>query len=201
MKSIRILNPVLIFVGTATLCWGFYMPAKALLAQILLRRAWHHSMAGPVRPWPWARTWPVARLRVPRLGIDEIILAGAEGAALAFAPGHADGSAAPDEEGNIVIAGHRDTVFSFLSKLRRGDDLVLETGSGHVRMFTVSETKIIDQNDTVPLEPSSTSILTLVTCYPFDAVRPGGPLRYIVRATITGRSSKTGIEKTDTVPE
>lgn len=176
------------------------MPAKALLSQILLRRAWDHSASDAIRPWPWARTWPIARLRVSRLGIDEIVLAGTEGASLAFAPGHADGSAAPEEDGNIVIAGHRDTVFAFLSELRRGDNLVLETRSGRTRIFTVSDTEIIDQNDTVCLESSPKSMLTLVTCYPFDAVRPGGPLRYIVRALLTKEFRKTDARQPCPVP-
>ncbi|MFP6625625.1 MAG: sortase, partial [Deltaproteobacteria bacterium] len=90
-----------------------YIHAKAELSQVLLKRAWARTLeyGEPSRPWPWADTWPVARLRVPRLGIDQVVLAGASGASLAFAPGHLSGTASPGETGSTVISGHRDTHF------------------------------------------------------------------------------------------
>lgn len=184
---------VLILLGAASLGRGLYLPAKAQLAQVLLRRAWALSESGPVRPWPWARSWPVARLCVPRLGIDEIVLAGDEGATLAFAPGHSDASCSPEGRGNIVISGHRDTVFSFLSKLRWGDRLLLETPSGRTRAFTVVATSVVDEKEVSALLPTPDPVLTLITCYPFDAIRPGGPLRYIVRAVEEEEDDHRGI--------
>ena len=81
MRPMHAIALALMLLGAGGLGCGLYIPAKAVLAQQLLRRAWEHSAAGPARPWPWARTWPVARLEVPHLGIDQIVLAGAEGAA------------------------------------------------------------------------------------------------------------------------
>ena len=58
---------------------GAWIYVKARLAQVLLQRAWADTLAGQrdVKPWPWADTWPVARLVVPSLGIDQIVLEGA----------------------------------------------------------------------------------------------------------------------------
>ena len=182
MRPMRTIAATLMLFGAGGLGGGLYLPAKAVLAQQLLRRAWKHSAAGPVRPWPWSRTWPVARLEVPRLGVDQIVLAGAEGAALAFAPGHVDGTAQPNEHGNIVLAGHRDTVFAFLARVRHGDELLLKTQSGRERRFVVASTAVVREDDTTALEPTTRDVLTLITCYPLDGTRPGGPLRYILRA-------------------
>ncbi len=73
---------------------GLWIHAKALLAQVLLERAFEQTLAtgAPVKPWPWADTWPVARIEFPRLGKSVIVLAGSSGQALAFGPGHVEGT-------------------------------------------------------------------------------------------------------------
>jgi sortase A len=187
MRALRQLAVVSVAAGLLLLAAGFSLPAKAVLAQVLLRRAWAATGDHPVRPWPWARTWPVARLEVPSLGIDEIVLAGDQGAALAFAPGHVDGTTEPGQPGNVVVAGHRDTVFAFLGDLGLGDELTLEAADGSIVSYTVTGTAVVHETDTAVLEPTDESILTLVTCYPLDGVRTGGGLRYVVRAAATGR--------------
>jgi len=186
---IRRLAIVLVVGGSLLLGSGLYLPAKAALAQILMRQAWSETGFDPVRPWPWAATWPVARLRVPALGVDQIVLAGDEGAALAFAPGHVDGTAPPGEPGNTVLAGHRDTVFAFLGRLRLGDELDLESADGARRSYTVTGTRVVDEHDTRVLDPTAEPTLSLVTCYPLDGTRPGGPLRYVVTASATNDPS------------
>lgn len=186
--------------GALSFGLGLYIPAKAAAAQLLLRAAWARTGATPVRPWPWARTWPVARLLVPRLKIDEIVLDGAEGTALAFAPGLVDGTASPGQPGNVALAGHRDTVFRFLGELRLGDELRLETGRGCRRRYAVRETAVVREDDTWVLAPAS-GVLTLVTCYPLDATRPGGTLRYVVRAVeVTTEGNTAGSVRVGGLP-
>src|SRR4051794_41441677 len=70
---------------------GGYIHAKALLAQVLLERAFSETIATgrETKPWSWADTWPVARIEVKRIGASTIVLAGSSGQALAFRPGHA----------------------------------------------------------------------------------------------------------------
>ena len=67
--------------GSAFLGKGLYIHAKAWAAQLLIHRAWSATLQGQAdaRPWPWADTVPRARLVVPRLGVDQIVLAGASG--------------------------------------------------------------------------------------------------------------------------
>ncbi|NOZ96070.1 MAG: class GN sortase [Acidobacteria bacterium] len=170
--------------GGASFGHGVWIYAKGRLAQVLLLRAWASALGGAERPapWPWADTWPVARLRAPRLGVDEIVLAGASGRTMAFGPGHLDGSAPVGAEGNCVLTGHRDTHFAFLERLRPGDALVVEIPSGKAVCYTVTRTMVLDENDVEVMGESPGRLLTLLTCYPFHALVPGGPGRYAVVA-------------------
>ncbi|HSS66382.1 MAG TPA: class GN sortase [Gammaproteobacteria bacterium] len=164
---------------------GAYIHAKAVLAQALLERAWDRTLhrEAESRPWAWADTWPVARLRVPALGIDRIVLAGDSGNVLAFGPGWIPGSAPAGSRGRVVISGHRDTHFRFLDDIGSGEVLLLQFSDGSERRYRVVGARIADtraQNGGSLYPPADG--LTLITCYPFDAVRPGGTLRYLVDA-------------------
>jgi sortase A len=119
---------------------------------------------------------------VPGLGVDRIVLAGASGSSLAFGPGHLFGSSLPGQQGNTVIAGHRDTHFRFLQDIQRGDLIQMQSLTGETIQYEVTETIIADEKEAEYIANTSENTLTLITCYPFNAIRPGGPLRYIVIA-------------------
>ena len=161
-----------------------WLHAKAHLAQLLLQQSWaqrdHHGHAPA--PWPGADTYPVARLRAPRHGIDQIVLAGDSGRTLAFGPGWAEASAVPGSaNGTTVVSAHRDTHFAFLRALQVGDVLSLSGGSGE-RSFRVSAMEVVDSRSHAIATDSGGARLLLVTCWPFDALQAGGPLRYLVTA-------------------
>lgn len=162
---------------------GAYIFAKASAAQWLLSDAWQRTLAGKqtVKPWSWADTWPVSRLIVPGQNLDMVILEGSSGRTLAFGPGHVTSTPLPGELGNIVIGGHRDTHFNFLQHLIIGDILILETPQNKQIHYRVTGLRIVDYKDTGALSQDN-SALTLITCYPFDTVVVGGPLRYVVEA-------------------
>lgn len=178
--------------GVWQLGLGAWIHAKAVLAQILLEAAWSETLrtGREVKPWPWADTWPVARLSVPRLGIHRIVLAGASGSSLAFGPGHFFVSARPGETGNVVIFGHRDTHFRFLQHVQPGDYIELQSRQNRDIRYEVTDLHVVHRDDTHYLYPDDDTALTLITCYPFDAVVPGGPLRYIVMARILRADEK-----------
>jgi len=167
--------------------WGaqaLVIPAKAVAAQWLMLAAWQGSRddRGPQRPWPWADTYPVARLHQPRLGIDQLVLQGASGRVLAFGPGWIPGTARPGDVGNLVISGHRDTHFKWLPELRDGDRLVLELPDGRVRHYRVADRRVHFESDAWLLAATMGDGLRLVTCYPFAGVDPGTDRRYVVTA-------------------
>jgi sortase A len=181
------LSVLLLAVGGVQGGRGAWIYAKAELAQVLLRRSWAETKSGRerVRPWPWADAWPVARIVLP--GGDAIVLAGASGRTLAFAPGHLDGTAPPGAPGTCVIAGHRDTHFAVLEDLVVGDPVQLEDATGNVTVYRVTATAVVDEGATDVLAESIGPTLVLITCWPFDAVNPGGPLRYVVWAESVAR--------------
>lgn len=197
--------------GLALAGHGAWIPAKAWLAQHLIERAWAQSLAGreaqaplagavtdqpTVRPWPWADTVPIARLRFDRLEKDLIVLAGDSGAVLAFGPGHRSGTARPGGAGNAVISGHRDTHFALLKHLRDGDTISVEPSgarpsggepeAGTTMTYTVLDSRVIRADDPAAvvrvIDDAGDDRLTLVTCWPFEAIDPGTPWRYVVTA-------------------
>jgi len=174
----------LLAIGAALLAAGAWLPLKAVLAEELLNRAWSAARAGggAVRPWPWADTWPIARLRLPPSASAEplIVLAGASGRGLAFAPGLLDGSALPGEPGVAVIAAHRDTHFHALARLALGDRFDVERTDGETFAYVVTGIEILDTRTASLRLDAADSVVALVTCYPFDALVPGGTLRYVV---------------------
>src|SRR6266852_1016751 len=174
----------LLAVGVWQTTHALWIPAKARLAQRLLHRAWARTLAGEseVKPWPWADTWPMARLRVPAHGVDLIVLDGVSGRTLAFGPGHASASAAPGEPGTAIVTGHRDTHFRFLERVKPGDEVVVEVPGRPPSRFRVRQMSVVDSRTAVIASAEPSASLALLTCYPFHALAPGGPLRYVVLA-------------------
>jgi sortase A len=169
--------------GVILLGQGAWIHAKALLGQALMNQAWseQQNTGRKVAPWPWADTWPVARLRADRVQADQLVLANASGRNLAWGPTHVAPSALPGIGSHSVFSGHRDTHFRFLSELQIGDLLEVEHRHGSID-YEVVATEIIDLRlQSVLLEPEQAR-LTLVTCYPFDAISSDTPYRYLVHA-------------------
>ncbi len=180
----RVIPALLLILGLVQGIQGGWIYAKAWLAESLLEGAWIRTLKGEaqVMPWPWADTWPVARLSFPDHGSDMVVLEGASGRVLAFAPGHLHGTAPPGEEGACVVAGHRDTHFAVLEYLQPGDLIEVEGADGSRHSYRVRASAVLDRDDVWALVPTGGSELILVTCWPFDAVIPGGPQRYVVWA-------------------
>ena len=182
----RVLSPVILVAVLAGL-WqtgeAGWIHVKARLAQHLLNGAWEITLKEHVeaRPWPWADTWPVAELSVPGLGIRQIVLEGDSGRTMAFGPGRTSGSTLPGRQGVTVISGHRDTHFRFLQELAEGDVIRLTTIDGTFS-YVVRELAVVDQRRFRVNAETQQAALMLVTCFPFDAISPGGPERFVVLA-------------------
>jgi sortase A len=157
-----------------------WIPAKAVLAQWLIESRWEETVASGAEnpPWPWADTRPAAVLTVPSLGIRQVVLEGNSGRNLAFGPVFLEGAGSGRDR---VISGHRDTHFRFLETLRSGD-LVGLSDRHATHWYQVQQLDIVDSRTReLVLEPGLDRI-SLVTCYPFDSLQAGGPLRYVVTA-------------------
>src|SRR5436309_1472602 len=161
-----------------------YLYAKAALGQFLLERAWTRTMHGErnTKPWGWADTTPLARLEFARERRSYIVLSGSSGRTMAWGPGHIDGTAIPGSVGNCVISAHRDTHFSVLRSARVGDVIRVSKRDGRRVAYRVSEVMVTSDRDSKLLAPSGDRTLTLITCWPFDAIRPGSHERFVVIA-------------------
>lgn len=182
--AMAVVAVVLLVIGAWQTGNGAWIYVKAHLAQVLLQQAWAGTLAGKqdVKPWPWADTWPVARLIVPSQHIDQIVLEGAYVRTLAFGPGHVESPTELEDQSAIILTGHRDTHFRFLEGLQQGDAIAFQDRGGQWIHFTVQDRQIVDFRTASIHTDGDGTQLVLVTCYPFDAIAPGGPLRYVVTA-------------------
>jgi sortase A len=150
------------------------------------------ARSGGERPSPIPPAWreahaplrgeALAHLSIPRLGIGSVVVEGTDADSLRLGPGHLEGSALPGEADNCIIAGHRDGPFRRLATARPGD-IVEITGRTRVDHYRIDSVETVPKDDLRPLAPSSSAILTLVTCYPFHYVGKA-PMRFIVRASL-----------------
>ena len=197
MKPLRIFVALILFAGASLTARAMYLHAKAELASVLIHRAWDKTVADgkPHPPWPWADTYPVARLRIPRLGYDEVVLEGATPRTLAFGPARLFSGADLGEPGNVELAGHRTSWFRPLESLEARDEIQVQwfdTRRHQLReqTYTVDDIRIVAPEEITLLSPASDDALTLITCYPFGhSLR--SPQRFVVLASPAGPSRST----------
>lgn len=195
-KHTRNLATILIVLLFSASLWQLaaanWIQGKAIVAQHLLNSSWNKTLESSIpidadqlvihKPWPWADTWPVAKLIVPQYDIEQIILAGDSGSSLAFGPGYSLASAAPNTSGTSMISGHRDTHFSFLKMLKLNDTLLIQTAN-NTTSYQIYDMQVVDSNIFTLPQNTDEQTLVLVTCYPFDALTAGGSSRYLVYAS------------------
>lgn len=179
-------------------CLGYYAYASAetLLYQAYENRELDAIFASrestPAAASRRARTLSpgetVGRIEIPRLGVSAIIKAGTDARTLQLAVGHIPGTALPGESGNVGLAGHRDTFFRRLRRVRPDDEIVIATAEQRFS-YRVARTHVVEPADVWVLDPTGTSSLTLVTCYPFSYVG-AAPERFIVRAELAPADSR-----------
>lgn len=163
---------------------SMYLPAKAWLSQQLIMLSWEQTKItkDPSPPWPWADTTAIAKLEILRLNKSIILLKGTDPTTLAFSAGAMHQFSTLTNNSPFVAAGHRDTHFSFLENIQLQDIIKLNDIHGNTNYYEVENIDIIDSSTTPLLLDVDTAMLHLITCYPFNAMRAGGSLRYMVKA-------------------
>ncbi len=132
----------------------------------------------------------VGRIQIPRLKLSAVIFEGTDDVTLDRGVGHLAGSAIPGETGNLVLAGHRDTFFRPLKKIREGDEIDV-TGPEGVSRYRVEFTQIVAPEATEVLRSTGGATLTLITCYPFRYIG-NAPDRFIVRGQKVDTDKEAG---------
>lgn len=181
---------ILALCGVILFGQGVWIHAKAILAQILLERAFAQTLATGrnVKPWASADTWPVARVEVLRLHKSAIVLHGSSGPALAFGPGQVELTPPAGEPGTAIYSAHRDTHFAFLADVVVGDEIRVTRPDATEARFRVTETAVVrwDASGIDPLAGGRR--LVLATCWPLNG-KFSGPLRYLVHAQLMDRAA------------
>lgn len=188
------LSRLSIVCGAALVLVGAGGYARAALEQASLKNRWDEMPTLPA-PAPATAAIPassripagiaegeaVARLRIPRIGLDAVVLEGISEKTLAVAPGHYPGMALPGEGGHVVLSAHRDSFFRELGRLEQGDAIELARTDGHTVPYRVARSYIVHKSNRTVIVPRGEEVLTLITCYPFAYVG-AAPYRFVVEA-------------------
>jgi len=173
------------------IAYSAYLPTKAWLSEKLIARSWEiaKNTQQPLPPWPWADTTAIAKMTVPSLNKSIVLLKGIDATSLAFSAGVMHQYSQLNTSSPFVVAGHRDTHFSFLDTLKQKDKITIENIDGYKQQYQIYNIEIVDSNKTPLLINADASTLMLITCYPFNALRAGGSLRYVISAELVRNNS------------
>jgi LPXTG-site transpeptidase (sortase) family protein len=122
----------------------------------------------------------IGKIDIGRVGLSAIIAEGTDSRTLRRAVGHVPSTPLPGEDGNVVLAGHRDSFFRGLRSVEEGDRIELLTPDRRLR-YEITSIEVVGAGDIDVLWPTKERSLTLITCYPFHYIGPA-PDRYVVRA-------------------
>jgi sortase A len=196
-KALGLLEGALWIGGCSILFYLTFLVAEAVITQTRLARTYEQSHDVESRSVPSAPTFRpaapkranadfarpgISRLEIPRIGLTAMVLDGASSQTMRVGLGHITGTSSPGENGNVAIAGHRDTFFRPLRRIQEGDEILLETPAKALT-YRVSSTEIVDPSEVAVLRSHGKDELTLITCYPFSYLGPA-PKRFIVHALL-----------------
>ena len=189
LASRRMVSNTLIAGGVLLLVASAASVARGAIARDAARARWAEieaersvtgaRLATTGARWSVARGTPVARLVIPRIGLDEVVVEGVGDAELRAGPGHMIGSALPGDSGTSVISAHRDRHFHALGRVAVGDTVITDSERGTVK-WLVSRIRVVDA-DAPALHATSAPMLLLTTCWPIRYLGPA-PDRLIVEA-------------------
>lgn len=206
MKPLNLIRVGLFCLALIALSKATWVDAKALLAQYLLQQAWSQTREDQQahKPWPWFDSQPVAQMDWLN-GQQHVLLNGLSGQVMAFAPGlmllDSQGDQLSVEHwqqaDTLMVGGHNDTHFSDLASASVGDQITLRFADDQQQRYQVTGTQIMDSRleQVLPAQVrgAQTGQLLLVTCYPFNSLTAGGPLRYVVKADPVRMGNSTGL--------
>lgn len=166
------IKKILVIAGSLLCFHASWLPAKALLSDVLISYSWHQTVENQqkVKPWPWADTYPIAELSFVRLNKSIVVLNGGDPTTLAFSAGAIAPFNQALSEQPFVVAGHRDSHFSFLDEVFMNDIISLADKHGQSQLYQVQAIDIVDASAGELPVLADDSSLVLITCYPFNSL-------------------------------
>ena len=167
MKSL--IKTLLLVTGGLLCLHASWLPIKGWLSEQLISYSWHQTinLKQKIKPWPWADTYPIAELSFERLNKRVVVLNGGDPTTLAFSAG----AIAPFNQAisaqPFIVAGHRDSHFSFLDEVVMDDIISLADKYGQSQLYQVEAINIVDASTGKLPVLADDSPLILITCYPF----------------------------------
>lgn len=176
----------LLIFGGVMFVHASWLPLKAWLSQQLISASWHQSQSNnaPIKPWPWADTFPVAELSFQRINEKIVVLNGGDPTTLAFSAGAVAPFNHVSDSRPFVVAGHRDSHFSFLSEVHMADVISLTDKQGRHQLYQVENIEIINADDAQLAVSAEDPNLVLITCYPFSSTTGESNERYVITAKL-----------------
>jgi sortase A len=171
---------VFLAVGLLALGYAAYVVIDTTTYQTIELRRFERARQMTSAEPPLVEGGPIGEIRIPRLGLAAMVLQGDSTAVLRHAVGHLAETALPGESGNVVLAGHRDTLFRPLESVQVGDVITLNTRGGAFT-YMVESTRVVPPTDLQVIQATGRRTLTLITCFPFAYIG-SAPNRFIVRA-------------------
>jgi sortase A len=198
-KPCEVILLSLIVIACLLLIKPSYLYAKSVLAQVLLNYTWQTTQQAYQQsqqekpqqyqdkdqkhlPWQWADSYPVAKLTYKKNDVSWIIMAGMTGRAMAFAPTWLEDSAKPNQYGNTVISAHNDSHFNVLENSDIGDEFLLEDQQGKILSYRIMTIDVVPQYDISSYLFQDETMITLITCYPFEVTNIAKTQRLVIQA-------------------
>lgn len=169
----NLIKKSLLVTGSLLCLHASWLPIKGWLSEQLISYSWHQTIGlqQKTKPWPWADTYPIAELSFERLNKQVVVLNGGDPTTLAFSAG----AIAPFNQARraqpFVVAGHRDSHFSFLDEVVMNDIISLADKHGQSQLYQVEAIDIVDASTGELPVLADDSQLILITCYPFTNTR------------------------------
>jgi len=180
----NIIKKSLLISGSLLCLYASWLPAKAWLSQQLISYSWHKTvdLQQKTKPWPWADTYSIAELSFKRLNKSIVVLNGGDPTTLAFSAGAIAPFNQTSSTQPFVVAGHRDSHFSFLDEVFMSDIISLADKHGRSQLYQVEAVDIVDASLGELPVLAGDSQLILITCYPFDNIGNNSNERYVITA-------------------
>lgn len=189
----RFLSYIFIIVGASLLIYGGYQlwetnaqeskrldEAKTIISdEVVEQEASEEDVSKYYEAIEYGDT--IGVFYIPRLEREIPIVEGTDEEELAQGVGHYKDTGLPGENRQILLSGHRDTVFRQFGELEHGDELHVKMEQG-TYIYVIHDHEIVDADDRTVIDPSrEDEYLTVSTCYPFSYVG-SAPDRYVIYA-------------------
>ncbi|HLQ70214.1 MAG TPA: class D sortase [Bacillota bacterium] len=193
---LRILSIILLIVGIGFLGYGGFQlyqthameserldEASEFISNVVIKDINNISETDEMRYEEFKTDETIGIFYIPRLDREIPIIEGTDEDELAKGVGHYSGTGFPGQNNQILLSGHRDTVFRDFGELQDGDELHIKMEQGtFVYVIKDSETQIVPADDTTVIDPNrQDEVLTVSTCYPFSFIG-NAPNRYVIYA-------------------